>query len=54
MQDIEWMNEKAQEAKQRGNYWLFECWRRAYLAAQAAVRQEKVDNEAEKRYNETA
>lgn len=52
MQDIEWMNEKAQAAKKRDNYWLFECWRLAYLATQAAVREEKLDNQIEKEYNE--
>ena len=37
MPDIEWMNEQAQAAKERGDYAAFECWRRAYLNAQAAV-----------------
>ena len=41
LQSVEWMNEKAQAAKQRGEYWVFEDWRRRYLNAQAAQRQER-------------
>jgi len=36
MSNIQWMNEQAQKAKRRGDYTSFECWRRAYLNAQAA------------------
>lgn len=53
MPDIEWMNTKAQEAKERGDYTIFECWRRAYLNAQAAMRQEQaLDTGGEVEYNE--
>lgn len=54
MYDIEWMNSRAQEAKQRDDYEAFECWRRAYLNAQAAKRQEEFDNQTERVYNEAA
>jgi len=37
MSDIEWMNKRAQKAKRRKDYVAFECWRRAYLNAQAAA-----------------
>lgn len=53
MQDIEWMNEKAQEARRRyragGTRWdytEFEYWQRAYLLAQAAMMWEKENREA--------
>ena len=36
-ESIEWLNRKAREAKARGDYRAFECWRRAYLNAQAAT-----------------
>ena len=52
MNDIEWINDKAQRAKRRGDYETFETWRRTYLNAQAAQRRERLDEEAEKRYNE--
>lgn len=54
MQNIEWMNEHAQAAKRAGQYESFEYWRRQYLNAQARRRRERLDNEAEKRYNEDA
>ena len=54
MQDIEWMNEKAQEAKRRGDYVSFEYWRRAYLLAQAAMWERgKIDRRASVKYNES-
>lgn len=52
MQDIEWMNEKAQTAKRRDDYETFETWRVTYLNAQAAQRLERLDREKEKEYNE--
>lgn len=48
MQDIEWINERAQRAKRRGDYETFESWRVAYLNAQAVQRREKFDNQVEK------
>ena len=36
VKDIEWLNRAAQAAKEQGDIIAFECWRRAYLNAQAA------------------
>lgn len=43
--DIEWMNRTAQRAKQDGNSEKFEYWRREYLNARAAQRQERAISE---------